>query len=211
MACFLAAVGKMQAKMPVGVFLLMLSLVSLVAGILFLPRPRSRALATLSQWRDVRAIGPLLDALTISVGFDRPQIVALLTDLLPCVQEKDAPLFPRSQRRKLMDALHFADNHIEVYFQVAIVKALARVGEGDALSLLQTLAADTPVTEYETIVRNAARESLPILVDRVERLHQSHQLLRPSITSESSAELLRPAVASEEAAPETLLRPTQNG
>jgi hypothetical protein len=211
MVSFLLAISRIQSHANTGLFFLFLSVLLLVVGVLLLPRPRSQALTTLARWRDVRAIVPLLDALTISVGIDRPRILNILTDILPRLEEADANLFTRSQRRKLMDALHFSDNHQEAYFQVAVIKALARIGDEDALRLMRGLAVDAHLSEYERMVRDAARENLPLLLDRVERLRQSHHLLRPSVTEDASAELLRPTTATEESAPETLLRPTQNG
>ena len=209
MASFLCGIGRMRENTALSLFLLALSVGLLIAGVLLLPRSHSRAISTLAQWNDVRVIGPLIDALPMSLGRDRYEILRLLTDLLHRVKAEDYPLLTWQQQRKLMDSLYFSENHQEVHFQVAVVRSLARVGDADALRLLQSLASDAPLSDYEHMVRDAARDCLPLLQDRLERLRQSQHLLRPSVSEPLPDELLRPVTSREDADPEILLRPTQ--
>lgn len=193
-----------------GPVLSVLALLLIPCGVALLPRGRRAVLKDVARCRDVRVIGDLLDALSVSAGRDRYEIIHLLTNLLPLVTEADAPVFTRGRLRQLQELLRFSDGHLEVHLQVAVVRALSRVGDADSLHLLQRLAGDNQWGEYKYMVQNAAREGALVLQRRMEAMHRRQDLLRPVVEADTE-DLLRVPVAQQDMASDTLLRVPDHG
>ncbi|MCS6777054.1 MAG: hypothetical protein NZ557_10980 [Chthonomonadaceae bacterium] len=188
-----------------GPVLTALAFLLIPCGVAMLPRGRRAALKEVARYRDVRIIGDLLDALSVSAGRDRYEIIHLLTNLLPLVTETDAPVFTRGRLRQLQELLRCSDGHLEVHLQVAVVRALSKIGDTGSLHLLRQLVANSRQGEYEHLVQNAARESVLALQNRIEAAYRRQDLLRPA-TGADPKDLLRIPVAQQDVASEGLLR-----
>lgn len=139
------------------------------------------------------------------------EIVATLTQLLPKLQASDSHRLNKGQREKLRYQLtkrkaHYDPAHIR--FQVAILKALERIGvEEDLPTLIEIAYPNKNVVDL--VVQTAAQECLPLLKARIASEKERTQLLRASsFTTLGTDELLRPARGCEDAEPDTLLRPS---
>jgi hypothetical protein len=204
---FFLALGRILVSDPGGLLTLCLSLGCVIGGAILLPRTRSQAMEKLAALDDLRAIGPLLEALTFAVGVNRYLLTARLTDLLPRLRASDAPLLNQSQRRILYEALSLGDFQQETDLLLAILKALEQIGDAHALPIVTRLASGSSGSKREQQVRAAARACLPFLQAQIKRQRLSETLLRANPSPDAEHELLRAAAATEETAPQQLLRP----
>lgn len=164
-------------------------------------RPRD-AIEEISKTADVSVIGPLLDALEMGEAEGRRRVSAALFRLLPNLDAKDAAQLNGRQRAYLYRLLRQADRlywplHRDVDLVVALIEAMAFIGDRRALPHLERLA-----KSREERIRRAAAQGLPILRDRLASARRDARLLRPS----APAPLLRPAQAQGVIEPERLLR-----
>jgi len=194
-----------------------------LTGSIVNPRKRLRPLAqTLADTNDVRAIGPLIDALKLE---DR-KIHAIakegLIKLLPRLHASDADLLGPEQRtllcRKLSWPIQGIDGNLrplspaayqrEVAFRVAILQAFAQVGDSKALAMVEQLAQGEAKTAELRQIQVAAQACLPSLVLRCEQIRRHKTLLRAAYASDTGADtLLRAAQGTRETPPNQLLRP----
>lgn len=149
---------------------------------------RSNAIAALAYASDVSMVGAIATCL-----FDRDKWVRLdaakaLKNLLPSVKASDKRHIQPEEMNALLKALDGRDDAL----RVAILKALAQIGDAKAIPHVERIIAG-PVTPP---VRRVAEECLPYLRLRAEQEQQAQTLLRAS-------------TAVEVAMPETLLRPAQ--
>jgi hypothetical protein len=187
------------------------------------PRKKYRPLAqTLVDLNDIRAIGPLIDALKVEDKQCHAIAKEGLIQLLPRLQPSDAELLTAEQRRLLWCKLSWPIQGIkgnlltlspdayrtEVSFRIAILQALAQVGDSNALPLVERLAQGKAKTEELRQIQAAAQACLPSLLLRCEQIRSHTTLLRAADASGADAEtLLRPVQETRETHPEQLLRP----
>jgi hypothetical protein len=90
---------------------------------------------------------------------------------------------------------------------VAILGALAQIGDNMALGIVEKLAAGGGRASYEPRVQNAAQLALPQIQMRISRARDSHQLLRgASMPATPVEQLLRPSAETSVTDPLELLR-----
>jgi hypothetical protein len=194
--------------------LMLLSLICLISGTVAIPRANRSAAAILMRLNDVSGVGPLVEARNLLGSEDRRTITDMLTNLLPRMTWKDASYLSPVQRQKLLQELMLGDIYHETDLLLAILKALERIGDENALPEVQRLAQGGPEawqmetrrgfeTWQEQRVREAAHTCLLVMQERLEQQQISHILLRPATLPTS--ELLRPA-EEVETEPAQLLR-----
>jgi hypothetical protein len=228
---------------PVMSFLLVIgSLLGLLMGMLMRPSQRN-ALNSLLQTDDVRAVGPLLEAMQMMIPAITGKAADALIRLLPSLREEHATLLTPLQKRYLrslivadaprrpanpalstvvqlsstlnllpIDAVNasvspFTANKFMGYhsepLSVAVVQALAYIGDNNDLELIQRIAANP--------VQQAALRAQSLLESRIKSLNERETHLRvASVPSASPDELRRAAQPSSTPSdPATLVRPTQ--
>lgn len=158
---------------------------------------------------DLRAIGPLLDALSSQPENDPPMLRETLKRLLTQARASDAGLFTPRQRSILYRELITKSRHPAQYdFIIAILKALEQIGTTSAIPYVAELAQRTYPHPAPLDVREAAWHCLDYLRDHAGEMTTRQTLLRASGPNQSRTEtLLRPAQELETSRPETLLRP----
>lgn len=172
----------------------------------FVATHRQRKMLTeLAEYDDIRAVGPLTDAL----GFKQVRLGTLgsaslvnitkvagiaeakLSELLPRMRASDAHLLNPEQRRNLCAAVQFSHN---VDFVVGALRAFEQIGGEDVLVTVEKLANREPRSAGARQIRQAAEEALPAVRQRAEQAQSARILLRPASSPEGPAEvLLRPA------------------
>ncbi len=151
---------------------------------------------------DIRAIGPLLEALHYADMDGIPQ--RALLDLLPCLVPADAVLFSDIHRVNLNRAL--SESNTDLVIQT--LKALERIGDGRAIAPVSRLAAGKGSARYNADVLHAALHCLPILEARAVYDTENQTLLRSAcIPFAPNADLLRPVEELTDVRAYTLLRP----
>jgi hypothetical protein len=168
-----------------------------------------RAAERMALFDDLRATGPLLEALNLR---DKAVVAAAekaLLGLLPRLQASDAHSITQAQRECLYRRLKIENAQTEAEFLIAALKALEQVGDARALPCVEALAASRVTTANGTRVREAARQCLAFLKARAEQKQSSDSLLRASSGADASSEaLLRPAADNPPTDPQHLLRPS---
>lgn len=160
----------------------------------------------LAQTEEVTAIGPLAEALEWPDLPSRTAAAQALTRLLPLLTPDKEALLDAVQRDCLRRMLTPATAQSDPSLVIAILKALAQIGDEAALSSVQRLAENASVSPR---VRFEARECLALLRQRSEEARNRNSLLRPSIAASTPADMLLRAASANPAgtAPEQLLRP----
>lgn len=156
-------------------------------------RREKDAALLLTRFDDVRAIGPLAEALEYKDREVPPIAARALIQLLPRLKASDASLLSPTQRACLNRALEGNDRALVL----AILKAWEQVGTEDAIKIVQNLSYGRLNAGRYPDVASAARECLPSLRASAQR----HRL---------GADLLR-AANGHQTLPETLLRPARPG
>ncbi len=174
-----------------------------IIGLFAMSEVQKRATKKLAMLDDVRAVGPLMEALGYIDSEVRKVAIEALLRLLPRMQASDAHFLNDVQRNCMYRAL----NAKEENFVLAVLKALEQVGDSRALPLVEKLAQGDAETYQEKRIRDAAQACLPFLRQRIEQESASRQLLRAASASGVPADtLLRPAQSVSETGPEQLLR-----
>jgi len=210
LSLFLAilGVGWLTAGRSAGIVPLFLALLCILIGGLTVPQSHHHALDALLPIADARAIGPLLDLLPAAYAGKRKAILSLLIHLLPQLQDRDTALLQPSHRSQLRSALLEGDFQQENEYLLAILKAIAQIGNSDDLAVVSRIAIGQSDSWQERQVREAARACLPRLRAHVEQLKHRDMLLRPAFAV-APEELLHPAIAESDPNPTQLLRPNQ--
>ena len=152
---------------------------------------------------DVRAIGPLLEALHYADMEGIPQ--RALAELLPCLVPADAVLFSDSHRHNLHRALNEANTDLVIQ----TLKALERIGDGRSVAPVARLATGKGSARYNPDVLYAALHCLPILEARAVYDGENQTLLRAAtVPLGANAELLRAVEEPPDPRAHTLLRPS---
>jgi hypothetical protein len=155
----------------------------------------------LAQFDDLRAIGPLLEALNCPEPDVRVLSELALARLLPRLTAADASLLNEEQYLCLFRALHSRYTDLVV----GVISAFRVIGDERALLTVRQLAERSPRTPRQQFIHDAAQKCLPALQERLERERVGNVLLRPA--SQPTEMLPRPAVYDPEHAPERLVRP----
>lgn len=188
------------------------------------PRKQMREMArALGESGSIRAAGALLDTFQQEDQKVHQAAKEGLTEILPRFQPADADLLTPAQRAALVRQLNLPLLHIgvkrgasasaayrrNVEFRIAILKALAQIGDESALPIVQRLACSEAKSDVQRRIQAAAATALPDLLLRVEQQHSHQTLLRASDASANEPEsLLRAASGSSaKARPEQLLKP----
>lgn len=166
------------------------------------------AAVTMTRFNDVRAIGPLAEALEFQDKDVVRMAAQALTNLLPRMQASDTSHLSPAQRHCLNRALR--GKNIELI--LAILKAWEQVGDTSAISEVEKLAAGRGHGGRNPKVVAAAEECLPFLRQSAERQQVGAQLLRAADAGPVSPDtLLRPSMPHTSADPvDQLLRPTDS-
>ncbi len=182
-----------------------------------------RSAQRLTEARDHRHIGALVDLLASEDLVTRRQAENALIRRLPELRATDASLLTTNQHGRLLRILSL---HVEnplwkdvrevfkpangraVELRVAILKALEQVGDGRAYMVVRGLAESKGRSPAERRIQAAAAECLPFLERRVQQEWQGKTLLRAAESS-SAEDLLRPAIGAGD--PELLLRESEQG
>jgi hypothetical protein len=157
----------------------------------------------LSRVDDIRAVGPLLQALRVN-KIHQESVIRTLTRLLPRMKATDAHLLNDEQRASLYLVLK-GNPRKHSALAVSALKALEQIGTAEAVPLVERLAKSPDGTLKEEQVVQAARACLPYLRQRAELDHEQRTLLRATAGEET--ELLRPAGGHTEDE-QALLRPS---
>lgn len=136
----------------------------------------------LSDFEDVRVIGPLLESLSSASPFNRNRVKEGLEHAFALLCSPSIPL-STMQKRAIKDILHSTDPS-EIQFKIQLLKVLPHLGDETFIPIVEnlTLGRSTRLR----YVRNAARECLPSLLSRADRLAVSRFLLKPSSGTEQS-------------------------
>lgn len=170
-------------------------------------RDREAALA-LTRFADVRAVGPLAEALEFGDRETFDAAVVALLRLLPALKASDAPPLNAYQRECLNHQLLGGIAELIL----AILKAFEQVGDETSLPYVMQLARGGGISwavwNQRNAIREAAQRCLPFLQARIEYARKTEALLRPAdIHATVSISLLRPLANDPQADPELMLRP----
>jgi len=150
------------------------------------------AALAVSRLDDVRAIGPLAEALEFPDRDIRPIASKALVHLLPRLNADAAALLSPAQRACLNRALRGDQSKLIL----AILKAWERAGDSKAIPAVRRLAEGHGECGQIPEVVQAARECLPFLRQSLEQRQNDTQLLRPSDGNPTPSDvLLRPAAS----------------
>ncbi len=161
----------------------------------------------LRNYRDLRVIGPLAEALF----FDNENqfrskvpkyadLCASISNSLECITKEDEVVLSGIQ----LDCLIKALNPRNTELSLAILQKMPFIGNRKVLEVVRMRA----VRSWNKSVVIAAQQCLPGLEARVLRIEATDSLLRASSPAEISVStLLRPALSTSEAASDDLLRP----
>jgi HEAT repeat protein len=180
-------------------------------GALFFNRSiQTRAAKRLVGLQDPRAVGPLLDMLIASSNIRWEEVRTALIRLLPRLRASDEPFLTAHHLTTLTYLLrqpgmwYNRPDKSGADLRIEILKALEQVGDEQAISTVEELAANAK----SEAVKQAAIECLPILKARVEYQRPGRTLLRPAPpVDEPGASLLRPLSGNHTPDTDELLRP----
>jgi HEAT repeat protein len=157
--------------------------------------------SVLAQYDDLRAIGPLLEALNCPEPDVRVLSELALARLLPRLTAADAALLNEEQYLCLFRALYSRYTDLVV----GVIRAFREIGDERALLTVRQLAGRPPRSPRQQFIHRAARECLPALQERLERERAGNVLLRPA--SQPTETLPRPVMTDPDHDPEVLVRP----
>ena len=163
---------------------------------------RRTAAYRLSQAGDPRAVGVLALALRDGDSFVRRIAAETLQQLLPRLKANDVVYLTAEQRNAL---LMIAFQNHSPRLQIALLQALAQIGNAQALPVVEHL-----MRHEDPTVRAQAEACLPFLHLRVREATERTTLLRSgtAIPTADREKLLRPALESTgSASKDDLLRP----
>ncbi|HZT42828.1 MAG TPA: hypothetical protein VFA07_11740 [Chthonomonadaceae bacterium] len=156
----------------------------------------------LSEFDDLRIVGPLLEARN-QLPDIRKEIETALISLLPRLKSSDSALLTPIQRTSLYTAIQSSN----AVFVVTVLQALEQIGNGDALPYVEKLIGGKSKTAHDVRVQEAAQTCLPFLQQCAEQEHAAATLLRASSNADPAANsLLRPDFANASIPPAQLLR-----
>src|SRR5579872_1768406 len=168
----------------------------------------------LIEGAEVYALGPILD---LRYNTMRPKqwtrALTAVSDLLARVTEGDVDCLNPSQRQYLREIMAGAGRvglrpAAHVQLQVAIIEAMARLGDAPSLPIIRRLARRAAGSPQPSAVEAAAERWRPILEAKIAKVESHRTLLRGSGVLPAGAEsLLRAAGPGVAPDPAKLLRP----
>jgi hypothetical protein len=176
-------------------------------------RERIQLTKTLLQYEDLRAIGPLAEALYLQDKAVRTEAAASLARLLPRLREEDASLLDDHQR--LLLSLYLGRSRWSLLedndaLSLAIVEAYWHIGNGSEVPTVKRIAQGKGSAAKDARVREAAQRYVAEMQRRAELARQPETLLRASASVNANSEmLLHPAVQTPATDPAELLRATE--
>jgi hypothetical protein len=162
------------------------------------------AISALARYDDIRAVGPLTEALDYRDRGLADAAVPKLAEFLPRLQSGDAALLDDAQRRILDRVLL---KHRKPDLVLAILAAYEQVGDAKSLEAVERLAAGEGRCAKDRRVREAAIDCHAALKQRAQAERDAQTLLRPVYTGDPEGTLLRPAHGPGDADAKVLLRP----
>jgi hypothetical protein len=154
------------------------------------------AAALLADSSDVRAVGPLAEALEyrhLVLSTDTAtRATRGLVRLLPRLSARDARAVTPAQWRSLYRVLEVTPC-ASVDLSLAILEALERLGGLRALSLVGRLGSGCALTYDQTRIRAAAAAASAVIRRRIEIEGAPRSLLRPAQSGDADKVLLHPA------------------
>jgi hypothetical protein len=153
---------------------------------------------------DKRSIPTLMDLQAYLIDTDQKwQIRRRITDLLPTLCSSDSEIIPSQYLNRLAESINSRwSDRGDVQFAVAALKACQLFGDEHTTPIVFRLARSARNDQ----IRQAARECLPGLLARRQRLRTGSGLLRPANPLAECEKLLR-ASAPSRAPHAQLLRP----
>ncbi len=181
---------------------------ALLGGMKYLSDSQKKAVTTIFEHGDIRAIGPMIDLMSMeSKTGEGLYVVAYLVQTLPKLKASDAHLINPAQLAALHKYLTTKTPKSSSELAMAILKALQQVGNAQSVKTVEDLSEGAGLAWNYPEIRRAAIECLPYLRERERQLMASQTLLRGATMPEgSSKDLLRPAASHSEDPPELLLR-----
>jgi len=169
------------------------------------------AIRVLAALDDVRTVGPLLEALEwrdlATFTGVRTTAARALYRLLPRLRPEHADLLSDRQLACLYRLLRHHPSDDQTELVVALLGAVAQVGDARALAQLERMTRDNGGPLPRQRVRLTAQETLSQLRQRLD--HTPGNLLRAASEAVSPNLLLRPATAAPVTDSHQLLRPSQ--
>lgn len=180
------------------------SINGMVAGLAAITSKQKEATRQIAAYDDVRAVGPLAEALDFRDNDLRRIAEDRLIRLLPRLKASDASLLNTEQ----MDSLLRALNHKNTELSLNILRALQQVGNETAVPSVERLAQGQRMAARDSRLQVEAQECLSTLITRSENRRNAAQLLRAANGNETPSDmLLRPVSGGgETSAPSELLR-----
>lgn len=187
-----------------------------VAGLLIVPFPAAsrrqrNATALLAFVEDIRAVGPLIDGLTVASGTARQSIINALMRTLPKLRSTEAGILEPRHLKYFYSTLRVHDNwepggERSVDIMLAVLAAVETVGDEKAIPVLRELTRIGDWGRERKLVSQAAARSLDALRHRLDDEREGRYLLRPAADPVARESLLRAAGASESGDSDRLLR-----
>ncbi len=168
---------------------------------------QTEAARALSQTDDIRAVGPLSEALDWPDASIKFIAATGLVRLLPGLNASDANLLNAKQRAGLYSMLRMRNVHSHYGLLEAILRALQQVGDEAAIPVVERLEKAHAYTSNQKRIKQLAHDTLPLLTTSARNQGASAMLLRASSQNDAPSDLLlRGAMANNEDAPQQLLR-----
>ncbi len=175
---------------------------------LTLMQRHARLLRSIMQEEDVEAVGRIAEAVLWPDEKIRAAAMSALVRVLPKLKASDAGILTSTQRTCLNGLLDRTTARERPDVVVALLRALEQVGDMSAVPYVRSLANMPDATARMATVREAARECLPVLLERARQNTDPQVLLRPAEQPAAPEEMLvRPVMPGPVAEDAMLLRP----
>ncbi len=189
------------------------SMGSVIVAVTAISQAQKNAAKKLTEYDDIRTVGPLAEALHYQDKGLRNAAVERLGVLLPRLKASDHDLMTEEQKLALYKAIKLplakGAGPADWAFLLAALGALEQIGDERALPFVDAIVERTPSGTKEPEVVEAARACRPALLERIEQQRVAMRLLRPSEAPADAGEtLLRPTYGPGQSDPDLLLRPS---
>jgi len=201
-----------------GILMVILFICSIPILLWFVLRPKQFAVERLTRWHDVRAVGALVDIISLSDAKSCALARDALLELLPRMRASDAHLLNTQHRENLRVVLLGQD----IALIQAMLNAYQQIGDERDIPAVEGLLSGREATTRSRKdrskskvadnpdVRDAALECLAFLQAKAQQSRISQTLLRAADQPGTvSAELLRPVASTVSTDPQQLLRSSQ--
>ena len=182
--------------------------------VIFAPTQEEKEAArNLTQYDDIRAVKPLLLALTPGI-FDyhlRPAILKALTRLTSKLDAESASSLPEDQQNNLNTLINNRQvlSYLPNDLVRNVVKTMGWIGNSHSLPVIEAFAVGKGRATQDRRLQEAAQNCLPLLRERVRQETSQQTLLRASDSSSTNlGTLLRPTQTAQDNHLQELLRPT---